>query len=76
MRRRDATSLWVAKSDVIRVFVDICLSITQGASLAYSLGPANVYRISCGEAPCARGQSGTPLAATNDIVGGQRLQAA
>ena len=38
--------------------------------------PANVYRISCGEAPCACEQSGTPLAATNDIVGGQRLQAA
>ena len=37
---------------------------------------ANVYRISCGEAPSACGQSGTLLAATNDIVGGQRLQAA
>ena len=37
---------------------------------------ANVYRISCGEAPSACGQSGTSLAATNDIVGGRDLQAA
>ena len=34
-------------------------------SFLSSFGPANVYRISCGEAPRAGGSSGAPLAATN-----------
>ena len=36
----------------------------------------NVPRLSGGEAPVACGASGTPLAATNEIVGGRDLQAA
>ena len=38
-------------------------------------GPPNVGRLSGGEAPMHAAASGTPLAATNEEVGGRDLQA-
>ena len=44
-----------------------------GATIVVGL---TALSLSCGEAPCPHAASGTPLAATNEIVGEQRLQAA